>query len=65
MTIVSLQTNVRRGQDSLKAAQAFADDTLLLGIDTKHLEEFLDSVAAANDKYGLSFHFWEAPLTWN
>ena len=36
---------------------AYADDTLLLGVSSAHLTEFLSSVAAAGKRYGMDLHY--------
>ena len=35
---------------------AFADDTLLMGVCSVHLTEFLDAVAISGNRFGLSLH---------
>ena len=35
---------------------AFADDTLLMGVSSVHLTEFLDAVAISGNRFGLSLH---------
>jgi len=39
------------------ADMAYADDTLLLGVSSGHLTEFLAAVAAAGRRYGMELHY--------
>ena len=42
---------------------AYADDTLLLGVSSDMVSEFLNAVAAAGARYGMSLHYGKLQLT--
>ncbi len=41
---------------------AYADDTLLLGVSSQHLSEYLSAVAAAGNRYGMELHYQKFQL---
>ena len=41
---------------------AFADDTLLMGVSSTHLGEYLDAVAAAGRRFGMELHYGKLQL---
>ena len=44
------------------ADMAYADDTLLLGASKVHLEEYLQAVSLAGQRYGLELHYGKLQL---
>ena len=52
-----LSPEARRAYDQGDLADlAFADDTLLLGVSAAHLENFLQAVASAGERFGMELH---------
>ena len=43
-------------QNDTLADVGYADDTLLLGVSSEHLSEYLNAVSAAGKRYGLILH---------
>ena len=55
--VASLSPATRRAYDVDDLADlAFADDTLLIGISSAHVSEFLQAVRAAGERFGLELH---------
>ena len=40
----------------------YADDTLLLSVSAKHLQEYLTSIATAGERYGMELHWGKFQL---
>jgi len=41
---------------------AFADDTMLMGVSSEHLSEYLDAVACAGKRFGMELHYGKLQL---